>query len=1244
MPLLVSDRDERSQLLDALIAKYELAAELGNPFDPEACLLQHPEFAEELRDYFSVAGQLQGMFGSPQANSTATMELGPRIRDYQVLEQIGAGGMGTVYLARHTRLDKTVALKIMKGDRERDSQAIARFEREMWAVGKLEHPHIVRALDAGEEAGTHFLVMEFLEGCDLGRLLKAKGPMEVPLACELIRQAALGLQHAHDHNLVHRDVKPSNLLFSASGQVKVLDLGLAQLQTKVGEAPDFTRLGHTAFSGTAELTRDGQFVGTWRYMAPEQFMPGRQVDSRADIYSLGVTLYSFLVGELPLAPGQTASCLPPIASLRPDVPPDVRMLLDRMLAYLPEERIQTMSQVARELQTYSRQGSAYIRALGENWTLLNTETSSALDGTQPWSSTVVEIIQPPLPEPRSQKGSAGDKPVGALGLNQVALLVSACAVLAVVALVLLISNSVAKTWERDQAAARIAELAEIATRALERGDQASAEASLQELISLSREFVNLLDAQTLSGYQKTIQLLKSAAGRRREIQEAHAEQQWALLASRLKAYLQEPYATETDEAESLLADVEFLLANLPGNQAQVADWSDAKLAKFLGTPELPPEITNADPSVRDYFRNHLHELAISESNRRDMEWRINGESEAACEAFQRQFESNQQRVAEDKERARKILEEEAEARLEWSHHPESHGILALIPQNAIGAVGVVSSDQMIRSAQEIDREILDKSTFAPFLGWLFGIKVQKPKVGFLEAKLRPVLENPPLGCYRQDQPVAIVFANPEHVGVRLPAENLNALRAIWFRPQIESLGVVVGTPTDMRVVEMKLELPAGALEEGRIRTSRLMDEGKLVSVFSLVQDGRLYVGLNRPAVEAVAEPLRNGKSLALDEDLPPREAERLAKMDLLVHFGPGAWESEWKKIADEMRKRLIEVNDDPETVKLAEDLEEITRQAKAFLLGVKLDQGVQASLLTFLSNHDEVRLNRFQELLGPGSASLSLAGLPQEGAIGAFATRGNGLSGAAIAQSLLLLSQQPYLFPDVHFPADKRQRDLLSKAFEDVWNQVEGTRAGNYYAAQSTIIVLDTSDPNIFIDRLKKLVKAWDDVALEMAGGDPHKARYRFAIADEKLDDRPAYRLSLTVREGETVTTHKLWIIPNDRQMVLSYGDEENPTLRQVIKDMQPGEHGSALATHPAILLAEPKLPSTRKVEVFLWLSEIKKLVGDDRSVGEGTAEYSSASLTLGTNSLLLDAWIPLNEIIGNRDLIEFDKSLLPPD
>jgi eukaryotic-like serine/threonine-protein kinase len=252
-------------------------------------------------------------------------------------------------------------------------------------VGKLDHPHIVRALDAGEEGGTYFLAMEYLDGCDLGHLLKTKGPLEVPHACELIRQAALGLQYAHDHHLVHRDVKPSNLMLSSAGQVKVLDLGLAQLQVQL-EEPD-------------ELTREGQMVGTWLYMAPEQILPGRQVDSRSDIFSLGVTFYSFLAGTLPITRGQVTTQLPSIGTQREDVPPEVQELLSKMLAPSQEERIQSMTEVANILQAYTSQDPVNILANDASRYARTVDLPNSIDATARFSTTAhdVEVIPPPLP-------------------------------------------------------------------------------------------------------------------------------------------------------------------------------------------------------------------------------------------------------------------------------------------------------------------------------------------------------------------------------------------------------------------------------------------------------------------------------------------------------------------------------------------------------------------------------------------------------------------------------------------------------------------------------------------------------------------------------------------------------------------------------------------------------------------------------------------------------------------------------
>jgi serine/threonine protein kinase/WD40 repeat protein len=217
-----------------------------------------------------------------QAVPDAAPNLG-MVGPYRLLMKLGAGGMGTVYKALHTKLKRVVALKLLPVERTQDTQAVTRFEREMEAVGRLSHPHIVLAHDAGEVDGRHFLVMEYVEGLDLSDLVRRHGPLSVPNACEIIRQAAAGLQHAHENGLVHRDIKPSNLMLTPEGTVKLLDLGLALLP----EADN---------NNGSELTSTGQAMGTLDYMAPEQAGDSHEVDIRADIYSLGATLYKLLTG------------------------------------------------------------------------------------------------------------------------------------------------------------------------------------------------------------------------------------------------------------------------------------------------------------------------------------------------------------------------------------------------------------------------------------------------------------------------------------------------------------------------------------------------------------------------------------------------------------------------------------------------------------------------------------------------------------------------------------------------------------------------------------------------------------------------------------------------------------------------------------------------------------------------------------------------------------------------------------
>jgi len=277
--------------------------------------------------------------GAPTATYTPLGQLG----EYRLLEKLGEGGMGTVYKALHTKLDRVVALKLLSTRRLRDQHAAARFEREMKAVGAVDHPNVVRAMDARQIEGTSFLVMEYVEGVDLNLLSRQCHPLAVADACEIVRQAALGLEAVRRHGLVHRDVKPSNLMVTAEGVVKLLDLGLARFQYDP-QVED-------------EVTGAGSAMGTADYMAPEQISDSRSVDIRADIYGLGCTLYKILAGQAPFSgpkyrsmtekvAGHLQDRVPPIRDLRGDVPPELVRLVERMLAKDPAKRPGTPAEVA----------------------------------------------------------------------------------------------------------------------------------------------------------------------------------------------------------------------------------------------------------------------------------------------------------------------------------------------------------------------------------------------------------------------------------------------------------------------------------------------------------------------------------------------------------------------------------------------------------------------------------------------------------------------------------------------------------------------------------------------------------------------------------------------------------------------------------------------------------------------------------------------------------------------------------
>ena len=266
---------------------------------------------------------------------------------YEILSPLGRGGMGTVYLARHRKLRKQVAIKILPARSFRNDVFAARFEREIRAAGGLEHPSIVRATDAGVHQGTHYLVMEHINGMDLSRLSRLTGKLSIANACEIMRQAAMGLSYAHAQGIVHRDIKPSNLMLDRSGAAKILDFGLA----RVGPWDEVT----------ADLTTVGQLMGTLDYMAPEQAERADAVDYRADLYSLGATLFRLLCGRAPLSASPDLSPLaklrllatheaPRLDTLRTDAPSELVAIVKSLMSRDPAARPASAAHVAEQLE------------------------------------------------------------------------------------------------------------------------------------------------------------------------------------------------------------------------------------------------------------------------------------------------------------------------------------------------------------------------------------------------------------------------------------------------------------------------------------------------------------------------------------------------------------------------------------------------------------------------------------------------------------------------------------------------------------------------------------------------------------------------------------------------------------------------------------------------------------------------------------------------------------------------------
>jgi serine/threonine protein kinase len=261
---------------------------------------------------------------------------------YRIVRKLGAGGMADVYLAEDQELGRRVAIKILNGRHANDDQFIERFRREAKNAAALNHPNIVSIYDRGEAEDTYYIAMEFLDGRSLKELIVGHGQAPIKVAVEYARQILSALRFAHRHGIVHRDIKPHNVLVDREGRVKVTDFGIAR-------------------AGASQMTETGSIVGTAQYLSPEQ-AKGGEVDQRSDLYSLGIVLYELLTGKTPfegdtpveIAMKHLSTAPQPPSKLRPDIPRDLDMVVLRALAKDPDDRYQSADEMEADLERVSR--------------------------------------------------------------------------------------------------------------------------------------------------------------------------------------------------------------------------------------------------------------------------------------------------------------------------------------------------------------------------------------------------------------------------------------------------------------------------------------------------------------------------------------------------------------------------------------------------------------------------------------------------------------------------------------------------------------------------------------------------------------------------------------------------------------------------------------------------------------------------------------------------------------------------
>ncbi len=399
-------------LEELLPLEIEYRQQAGESLAVEDYALRFPQFDRN---------RLAQLIAAESSADPADADMPDKLGDYKILSRLGAGGMGTVYKAMHERMGRLVAVKVLRPELQQNQHLLHRFDREVRAAARLSHPNIVAALDAREQDGVHFLVTEYVEGADLDEIVRRSGPLNMAEAVDCLIQAARGLDYAHQHGVVHRDIKPANLLRDSQGMVKILDMGLARLDTP--DDPTAT-----------ELTKSGMVMGTAAYMAPEQARDTRRADARSDVYSLGCTLYFLLTGR-PVYQAETQvdtilshinTPVPSLMSATSATPRGLEAIFRRMVAKNPQDRFQSAAEVATSLETFLSEGEFETAPLPDP----SERVTARLAPTAMLERTVVgEDLSPPPPSAPDASDPASNNrwllAVGGLATLAVALLVYA---------------------------------------------------------------------------------------------------------------------------------------------------------------------------------------------------------------------------------------------------------------------------------------------------------------------------------------------------------------------------------------------------------------------------------------------------------------------------------------------------------------------------------------------------------------------------------------------------------------------------------------------------------------------------------------------------------------------------------------------------------------------------------------------------------------------------------------------------